>query len=438
LFALGLALVTLRVFPFVLRLIGNLINVTTSVALLMALRELTRSIGRYRGALLMMAFTLSLTGFTASMASTLDRSLSDSIDYKVGADLVIVTAADAQTTTNDDGSYTVTGYNTPPVEELAKIDGVEAVSRVGRYTGRLKVGSQVLDGTLIGVDRYALAAVTLFRSDYSDQPLADLMNKLAGDRTGIILNRQIADQYKLVEGQEVTIGIYALETWYESRVRVLGFVDYFPTMDPSKGFFVVTNIDPLHELAGTTLPYDAWLSLKPGADVTAVAEAVRAIGYPALRFEEPTTELAAARAEPVRRGVLGFLSVGFIAAIGLTLIAAIIQSTASFRAQSQQLGALRAMGLGRNSVSGYLLLVQSLSAFGGIAGGTAIGVATTLLFLPLLDFSGGLPPYLVRVSWSEITIVYAVFAGVLFSVTLLTTIVLSREQLATVVRLGEG
>ncbi len=101
----------------------------------MALRELTRSIGRYRGMLLMMAFTLSLTGFTASMASTIDRSLVNSINYSMGADLVLVTASDAETDTADDGSLVVVGYNIPPVQDLYSVDGVYAAARVGRLPG---------------------------------------------------------------------------------------------------------------------------------------------------------------------------------------------------------------------------------------------------------------------------------------------------------------
>jgi putative ABC transport system permease protein len=65
-------------------------------------------------------------------------------------------------------------------------------------------------------------------------------------------------------------------------------------------------------------------------------------------------------------------------------------------------------------------------------------VATTLLFLPLLDFSDGLPPYLVRVAWADITLVYAIFAAILFFVTLLTTLLMSRERLTTIVKLGDA
>ena len=97
--------------------------------------------------------------------------------------------------------------------------------------------------------------------------------------------------------------------------------------------------------------------------------------------------------------------------IALTLIGNIVQSTASFRSQSVQVGTLRAMGLGGTRVFIYLGISQGLNVLAGILGGTLLGVVTTLVFLPLLDFGGGLPPYLVRVSWSDIFVVYAAFAG---------------------------
>jgi putative ABC transport system permease protein len=442
LFAFGLALLFLRIWPAFVGVWARIIGVTRNIALLMALREMTRSISRYRGALLMTAFTLSLTGFTASMASTLDRSLADTIDYSVGADMVLITAVDTETEEEQsaagDVTSTVTGYNVPPVSELLVIDGVESVSRVGRYTGRLTIANRPVMGTVLGVDRAALASVTRFREDFADETLAELLNKLAGQRTGILVNRQMATDYNLVIGQQVTLGVQALNGWYEVRVPIIDFVDYFPTLDPAEGFFVITNIDPIFEMVGTTLPHDVWMGLSDDAIPQDVEAAIRESGFPALRILEPEAELMAARAEPARRGVLGFLSVGFVASIALTLIAAIIQSTASFKAQSTQLGALRAMGLSGVSVAVYVIILQGMSTLSGIMSGTTIGVATTLLFLPLLDFSGGLPPYLVRVAWGDIIIVYTAFAGVLFTVTVFTTLMLSREQVSTIIRLGDA
>ncbi|MBZ0294193.1 MAG: hypothetical protein K8L99_16645, partial [Anaerolineae bacterium] len=444
LFSLSLTLLFLRLWPFLLRIGAGLLRYGRGIALLMVLRELTRSIGRYRGTLLMMCFTLSLTGFTASMASTIDRSLEDAVNYKVGADTVLITVTDAQTEQEQpteegqQATLTVTGYNSPPIQDLMSVDGVRQVSRVGRYNARLVLASQRIDGTLMGVDRAAMADVTRFREDYADMPPSDLFNQLAGQRNGIIINSQTLNDYNLLIGQEVTLQISALGEWYDTKVPIVGVVDYFPTLDPNNGFFAVTNIDPIFEAVGTELPYDIWLGVTPDADQSVIREEVNELGFPVLEWRDPEQALREAQASPSRRGVLGFLSVGFVAAITLTLISAIIQSTASFRAQVAQLGSLRAMGLSGLSVSVYLTTLQGMIAGSGILSGTAIGVGTTLLYLPLLDFSGGLPPYLTRVAWSDIVLVYTLFASVLIVVTIFTTILLGRESLATIVKLGDA
>ncbi|MGB1285285.1 MAG: hypothetical protein ACPG7F_02030 [Aggregatilineales bacterium] len=444
-FALGLTLLFLRVLPMVLGVLGNLVAITNNVSLMMALRELTRNSGRYRGALLMMAFTLSLTGFTASMASTLDRSLVDSINYRVGAEMVLVTAPDAQTEAEQDAdsgqqTLTVVGYNAPPIQELEGVEGIEHLTRVGRYDARLSLRGQRLNGQILGIDRHTLAAVTRFREDFSTVELSEMMNQLATQRTGVVISQATLEEYGLLIGQEIEFEVNALGEWQNAmRAPIVGVVEYFPTLDPRElDFFLITNITPIFEMSGSTLPFNVWLTLENDANPDDVIAGIQDVGFPVIRALLPAEELAAAQAEPARRGVLGFLSIGFVASIALTLIGTVIQSTASFRAQAAQLGSLRAMGLGSFTVAIYMILLQGMAAASGILSGTSIGVATTLLFLPLLDFSGGLPPYLVRVAWGEIAIVYAIFAGVLFFVTLFTSIFLSRQQLSTVVKLGES
>jgi putative ABC transport system permease protein len=444
LFSLGMTLLFLRIYPFLLDVAGRFVAYTRSIAVLMAFRELTRSIGRYRGTLLMMTFTLSLTGFTASMANTLDRSLQDTLQYRIGADLVLTTAIDAQTeqaqdTETGEVSTTVTGFNAPPIEDLYDLQGVESVSRIGEFNARLATnGRNRIDGIALGVDRWALAAVTPFRDDYADDSLANLMNKLATTRTGVLLSRQTMIDQNLAIGQVLTLEVQALNAWYPLDVTVMDVIDYFPTIDPSEhGFFLITNLTPIFEAVGTPLPFNVWVGLQPDADPARVLAEIRDTGFPFVRWQDPITALSIAQAEPGRRGVFGFLSIGFLSAIALTLIATIIQNAAAYRAQARQLGALQAMGLGSGTVSSYMLLLQGAAAGGSILCGTLIGALTTLLFLPLLDFSGGLPPYLVRVAWDQVVLVYGAFAGAFLVVTLLTTISLSRQQLTTVVRLGE-
>lgn len=439
LFSLGLTLLFLRLWPIFMSIGSRLMSYTSNIALLMALRELTRSIGRYRNTLLMMCFTLSLTGYTASMASTIDKTLQDTVDYKIGADAVLVLATDAQTEDSDSaqGGLSVTGYNSLPPDDLLRIDGVSEVSRAGRYPARMVFSNQRVDGTILGIDRAAIPGIARYRSDYATESWGAVFNKLAADRSGVIISTNAAVKNNLKIGQVVKIQVQALNTWYDLQVPIVGTVNYFPTLDPNTGFFMIGNLDPIFETVGTELPSNLWVSLKPDANLQTVRTETAKLGYPILQWQDPATALLTAQASPSRRGVLGFLSVGFVATILLTLVGSIVQSAASFSAQAVQLGSLRAMGLGSLSVAIYLIFVQGIAAASGILSGTSIGLATTLLFLPLLDFSNGLPPYLVRVDWVNIALVYGLFSLVLLFVTLITTVLMSRERLSTVVKLGD-
>jgi putative ABC transport system permease protein len=438
LFALGNTLLFIRLWPYLLRFAAKIVAYGNSIALLLALRELTRSISRYRGGLLMMCFTLSLTAFTASMASTIDRSLVDSVNYRLGADVVLVTVSQARIGVTGAAAPTLTGFNTQPASDLLTNPDIVQVSRVGRYDAQIFLPDQVLDGVVLGVDRSAMPAIASFRVDYADVPIANVFNKLAIAREGVLMSAVTSEKHHLQIGQEITFQLKVLGATYETKVPIVGVLNYFPTLDPTTKFFLIANIEPIWELVGTELPHDIWLSLKPGADTAKVAAAVRAKRFPVIQWQDSKAALHAAQTAPSRRGVLGFLSVGFAASILLTLVGVVVQSSASFREQAVQLGALRAMGLRRISVALYLIVSQGLAAAAGIGGGTFIGALSTMLFLPLLDFSGGLPPYLVRVAWNDIIAVYIVFAGALFGVILLTTFILGRQQLFTMVKLGEA
>jgi hypothetical protein len=168
-----------------------------------------------------------------------------------------------------------------------------------------------------------------------------------------------------------------------------------------------------------------------------VLQAARDRKIPIINWRDTQQQLRLAQASPSRRGVLGFLSIGFVAATLLTLMGAIIQNIASFRSQAVHLGILRSMGLVQRDMGRYLIFSQGLVTLSGILGGLGIGLATTLLFLPLLDFSGGVPPYLLRIEWDQTALVYGIFAGMVFGVTLFMTVLMNRERMTTLIKMGD-
>jgi putative ABC transport system permease protein len=74
--------------------------------------------------------------------------------------------------------------------------------------------------------------------------------------------------------------------------------------------------------------------------------------------------------------------------------------------------------------------------------GTLIGVTASILFIPFLQVRGGphpqTPPFLVRIAWDQIGVIYLVFGAMLVLAVMVTLLLLRRMKLFQAVKLGEA
>ena len=145
---------------------------------------------------------------------------------------------------------------------------------------------------------------------------------------------------------------------------------------------------------------------------------------------------------PSRQGMLGLLSVGFLAASLLTVIGFFLYSLLSFQERFVQLGVLRAIGLTTWQMGVALALEQLFIILTGVAAGTAIAVLTAELFIPHLPISmgthPGTPPYVVAIAWGDITRVYAIFGAMLLLGVGASLVSLMRMKIFQAVKMGEN
>jgi putative ABC transport system permease protein len=159
-----------------------------------------------------------------------------------------------------------------------------------------------------------------------------------------------------------------------------------------------------------------------------------------ITYQDARARVDEAYAAPNRQGMLGLLSVGFLAASALTVIGFLLYALLSFRERFIQLGVLRAIGLSRRQTGVALGLEQFILVLAGLVGGTGIGVLTAWSFIPLLPVTAGAgtgtPPYLVQIAWGEILRVYAIFGAMMLVGIAATLISLARMKLFQAVKLG--
>ncbi|MCX6028399.1 MAG: ABC transporter permease [Chloroflexi bacterium] len=448
----ALTLVILRLLPLVMRAVTWVVSHTRSVGLLLATRHLARSPGYYAAPLLLLVLTLSLSAFTASLATTLDDHLWDQSYYKVGADMRLDelgqgVPADAYTGTSA-GAPATSG--TPkegplwlflPISEHLKVPGIQAAARVGRFSVAALLPKGGAVGTFYGVDRVDFARVAFWRRDFAPSSLGALMNALASAPDGVLVSRATMAEHALRVGDTLRIETSAYRTNVEVPFKIVGELDLFPTWYPEDGPLLVGNLDYFFEQVGGEVPYSVWVTTGSNQDYEGIAKGVQELGLNVIKWEAPLRSIAAEQRRPERQGLFGLLSVGFLTAALLTVLGFLLYALFSFRRRTIELGILRAVGLSAGQMTAFLAWELIFLILTGLAAGTGLGAWISNLFIPYLQVGTGaaarIPPFLVEIAWPAIFRIYAVF-GLLFVVALVVlAVLLLRMKIYQAIKLGE-
>jgi putative ABC transport system permease protein len=440
-----------RLFPWLMTAVSRLLVHTDNVSILLASRQLGRAPRFYVMPLMLLVLTVNLTVFTASLALTLDYHLYDTSLYQIGADVSLIGPGIFEEQTSVFAPPVEPGEiqeDLPdsvmvlPMSEYLDFPGVQAATRVGRYTALAKVGGINISGVLLGVDRSEFTRVAFWRSDFASSHLGDLMNKLAFSPDAILVSRGFARENGLDVGDFFRLDVNLGEARLELFTQIVGLFDYFPTWYPQEtGPLFVGNLENLFTQAGGEFPYEVWLYTKSWPDLDALDGALGERQLYSWHFREPYTYIASEQSRPERQGMFGLLSIGYSAAALLTVLGFFAYALFSFRRRMVALGVLRAVGMSTRQMGVFVGFELAFLILSGLTLGTVMGVSINQLFIPYLQIGDTAtsitPPYLIEMAWPAVFQIYILFA-VLFVVALLILVILLRRmKVFEAIKLGE-
>ena len=306
-----------------------------------------------------------------------------------------------------------TYYTFVPVEGHLQIPGVRTVSRVGRYDATPSINPAPTAAQFIGVDRETFGSVSYFRNDFASDNLGGLMNRLAMDRSAVLISNDLSASARLRVGDLFATAVKTQAGPTVITLTVAGTFNMFPNDNTkkSKTEFLIGNLDYLFETLGTPVPYDVLLSTEPNIVLDDLIDQAGSQGYYILSGKNARTIIQEGQALPQRQGVFGVLSAGFISASFLTLIGFVLAAMISFRQRAIQLGMLRTVGLSAGQTGTYIVLEQSLLIVLGALAGSGLGVLVSRMFIPFMQVGGNVAgnalPFDIRIAWSDIAYIYA-------------------------------
>ncbi len=451
LFVFALTLLAIHMLAPLLALLAWACKKLPGVALLLALRSLSRSTESYRTPVMLIALTLSLAVFTASMARTLDQHSQERARYRAAADVRLsyqnAGSLGSADIANIPGAVSPSGgsidYLFIPADDYLTIPGVQAVSRAARSQTNIQTDGLPLRGTFLAIDRQNMAAVLTdsWQDDYANgESLGALMNRLADQPDAVLVSASYAAQHGFRVGDRISLELNDRGTAIDVPFGIVGTVDYFPSLYSEEGPYFIGNLDYSADQQGGLYPYEIWLDLAPDASLMPIKEVAQGRGLQILD-ETPQELLATDTARPERQGLFGLLSVGFLASALVTLLGFLLATLRSFRRRMVELGTLRAIGLSTGQLTALLLCEQALVIGTGALLGSGLGVLASRLFVPFLQVRTGTfpdtPPFRVAIATTQLGQIY-IGAGILLVCAIIFTLILLRRmRIFEAVKLGE-
>jgi len=423
--AAGAAFLALRFIPYLFRLLARLDELVEHIASLFAFRQIARTTSRYSGLILILTFTLALGLFTATVSSAFDRNYLDQAMYAVGADLM----------THEFDYKTVT-WKVRTVAEYAEIPGVLSVTPLARINLVGRQAQIIAQGKLLAINPDTFAEIAWYREDFTPL-LPEILSTLRSNEKGVLADPRFVQKNRLEIGDTFDIDVDGNRVDF---VLVGTIGDYFPTLYPADGDRMVARLDYLQK-AINTVPSEVWLKTRP-LQHERVIEALKRSATENLVVVQDGHQLSGVRKDdPLRTGLFGALSLGFVASSVLSIMGFLLYAYISIQSRSLQFGVLRATGLSVRQLIGSLSTEQ-LSLIGiGLLLGTFLGGGAGWLFTRFLQVSiiakESIPPFMIKVPWLTILELYVILLFIFLVALLLSVYLLKKMRVSAVLRLGE-
>ncbi|MCI3919548.1 ABC transporter permease [Paenibacillus sp. TRM 82003] len=457
LFILGLGLLLLRLYPWLIRLVYWLGKSRWSAANYSSLLLVGRRSGQYQAFMLFLILTVGTGLYSASAARTINGNMEDQIWYRQGAELALRQdwVDDAPVPNPYGGEETSfssgdkINYLEPEFTVFERLPGVEEAARVfTKPNAHFWSGNEHALTTLMGIHTDEFGEAAWMKNGLLDYHFYDYLNLMAGDVRAVLISRTLAEQFDVAPGDVLEVG---WDGTGRSEVTVYGIIDYFPTFNPNpppgtadpeanRPMLIVGHLETIqNELA--LEPYDVWLKLTSADQRETAYEAMAEQRIRLVSMTDTRELIVESRNDPFRMAMNGVMSLGFLLSLGITVAGFLLYWVLTLQGRTLQFGIFRAMGIPFRQIVGMLGVEQLLTSGAAFAIGLTAGSLASVLYVPLFQasFDPGriVPPFQVMIDRAD-TLRLSIFIGITLALALMVlAVLLKRVKLHQALRLGE-
>ena len=454
LFTIGLGLLCLRVYPYLIKLISVVGNKIWSPAMYASLLKMVRFSGEEQFIMIFLVFTLSLGVFSAKTARTLNVNAEDMIRYRIGADIVFAErfTDNVPPAAMEDAALMPDRiiFTEPDFERFRVFEEVDYLTKVMRSTVSVRrERATINDVTMMAIETDSFGRTAWYRNDLLPVHINFYLNALAMREEGVLLSENFRTRHEYELGDRIT---YIDQFGNRANGEVIGFVEYWPTFSDrirvrgqggqyifEDAYLIVTNIGHIHSRWGM-FPYQVWMRTNTPTN-RFFYDFLAEEDIELIFFEDAAAEVINSRNDPILQGTNGMLTAGFIFTFLACFTGFLIYWVLSIRSRVLQFGVFRAMGMTRRNLISLLIYEQLFITLSAIIIGVIIGEISSRLFVPLIQIAYSpsiqLVPLMIVTETRDYVNIFSVI-GIMITICLVMLgVLVSKIKIAQALKLGE-
>jgi len=467
LFIIGLGLVTLRIYPLILKLIYKIGEKFWPVSLYSTFLQVSRSTKQYQFLMLFLVMTIGMGVFSASAARTINTNLEEQLLYKNGSEIRMLLRWESSRPLS--GGYTPPGpsgpegggaandviaevepivYTEPPFDPIQKLKQVDKAAKVFKKESvsvMTPSGKSIHYPTLMAIEPKAFGEAAWFKPSLLPHHWFQYLNLIANEPSAVLVSKKAADALDLKQGDYISM------QWAGSdygEFVVYGIIDYWPSFNPlaksventSEGALIVANLPYVQNMLGLE-PYEVWLKMKPDTSRAEFYQDIKEAKIPVTAMNDVNPQITDLKNGALLLGLNGTMTLGFLISLLISFIGFLLYWVLTIKARTLQYGIYRAMGIPMPKLIGILVSEQILTSGFACLLGIIVGGVTSQLYVPLFKLSLNIrdlmPPFMVVSDASDEAKIYIFSAVMLILGSAILIGFLRKIKIHQAIKLGE-
>lgn len=408
-----------------------------------------------------LVMTIAIGIFQANMARTVNENNEERIRYNVGCDVRMNERWKKHVRMS--GSQAVWVYTEPDFgrySELVDSGLCERITRVIEDNNTIvKIGNSTIRKCLLmGINTKEFGETARLADGLNDSHWFNALNALAAKPEGVIISRNMAENYSVKVGQRISYTRYnpanpAGDLAGTASAEVVAIVDAFPGYErygyeydedgnfaSRENYLVVGNYaQVINDF--DMFPYSVWMRLAEGTETENIREWLEQKAVSVEKWSSVDEKISESRSSALIQITNGMFTVSFIISILICVTGFLIYWIMSIKNREMQLGIYRAMGMRMSGIRKMLANEQIFGSLLPVFAGGGAGMLSTFLFARLIALVYLPESHNIAVRiFTDISDVIKIFAVVLAAVIVCFAVIrqlIKNMKIAQALKLGE-